>query len=133
MMANRVASLARRAWERIKPFAPTILMVGLFLLNVSVGHAEPAATQESVNEIVSTIKTWIVRFAGSIALVIGLISGVQMMLAGAGNPQLYQQAKDRLRYAVVGLLVVGFVNVIVNAVLEFVKDSSGAEITVPTP
>lgn len=127
-MLQHIQKTASAAYGRIQPYLPSLFALALMLAVAGFGYADyeiaiSEADATKVDSLFQTIKTWVVVIAVSAAGVVIVISGAQMIFAGATNPKLYDDAKDRIKYAVIGLLVIGFTNTILNLVHGFLRDN----------
>lgn len=82
--------------------------------NVTVKNVEATT---SVKTIIDSVSTWLLGFAGAVAVLFIIFSGLQMVTA-AGNKERYEAAKKTLGYAVLGLLIIVLALVIVRVVIN---------------
>ncbi len=90
-------------------------------------NALPSFGGRAVTDIPSFISAgliWLASVIGTLALVMVLFSGAQMIFSG-GDPQAVTRAKNSLTYAIYGLALVIFAYVIVSAIQYFVGYNGG--------
>lgn len=62
-------------------------------------------TLNCIFQIVPTIILWALEFAGSVAVILVIISGITLITSG-GDPKKIDQAKKTLTYALAGLVLI---------------------------
>ncbi len=84
------------------------------------GCADPAtgvATLSCIFPVLATIIYWALVFAGIVAVVLIIISGIRFITSG-GDAKRLDQARKTMTYAIAGLLVVFLSFFIVNFIAE---------------
>ncbi len=79
--------------------------------------SDGTGTTSDLAKIISNITTWILGFAGTIAVLFIIWGGIQYITA-AGNEKQAESAKQTLTYAVLGLIVILLAYVIVQLVVQ---------------
>lgn len=88
-------------------------------ISLSKGCTKPDAEDGSgqVEELIKTIINVISALVGAIAVIMVLIGGFKFVTAG-GDSNAVSSAKNTIIYAIVGLIIVAFAQVIVRFVLQ---------------
>lgn len=74
----------------------------------------------SLAELVGAIIDWLLVFAGALAVIAIIYSGI-MYITSSGDPAKAESAKKNLIWAIIGVVVISLALVIVNTVVEVVK------------
>lgn len=82
-----------------------------------VPGVDPPCTLTSVETMAGNLATIILGVTGSLALLMFVIGGVQMILAG-GIPKQYEKAKSTLTNALLGLILVIFAGALVKFLVK---------------
>lgn len=67
--------------------------------------------------IIATLFKWIIRLVGILSVIMIMVGGFRYMTS-AGDPAGIKGAKDTILYAIVGLLVSGFANLILRFAVD---------------
>lgn len=85
----------------------------------TVGILDPTTT--SISTIIEKIISWVLLFAGAIAVLFIIYAGF-MYVTSAGNKERIETAKKTLTFAVIGLIVIILANFIVGLVGTTITD-----------
>lgn len=80
------------------------------------------ATLQCITPLFSNVVTALFSFAGIVALVLIILSGIKFITSG-GDPKQVEGARKTLTYAVIGLIVIFFAYFIVN-IISYVTQTS---------
>ncbi len=89
-----------------------------------------ATSSADINQMVTNTIQWFFGFAGVVALAFVLIGGVSYMTS-AGDPSKVQKAKQTITYALIGLAIVGFAEVITAFVSNLIRNAEATALTSP--
>lgn len=80
-------------------------------------------TLECIFPLIQVIINWLLTFAGVVAVILIIISGIRLITSG-GDPKRVEAGKKTFTYAIIGLLIILFSFLIIN----IIADATGARI-----